>query len=109
MAIAERVVEPMTAYLIDSPVDEEVTGWTSSQWEPSEVSPPECDFSAGGAGGAAVGAAGSLFDSMSMTVDEKFCCLARIARVNEVTMKMAATTTVSLLKKLAGPRLPNTV
>jgi hypothetical protein len=46
---------------------------------------------------------------MSMTVEEKFRCFAKIARLNEVTMKIAATTTVSLLKKLAGPRLPNTV
>lgn len=44
-----------------------------------------------------------------MTVEEKFCCFAKIARLNEVTMNIAATTTVSLLKKLAGPRLPNTV
>ena len=44
-----------------------------------------------------------------MTVEENVRSLAMMARLNEVTMKMAATTTVNLLKKLAGPRLPKTV
>ena len=44
-----------------------------------------------------------------MTVEEKVRSLASIARPSEVSMKMAATTTVNLLKKLAGPRLPKTV
>jgi len=44
-----------------------------------------------------------------MTVDEKFRCFARMARLNEVSMNTAATMTVSLLRKLAGPRLPKTV
>jgi len=34
---------------------------------------------------------------------------ARIARLNEVSMNTDATMTVNLLKKFAGPRLPNTV
>ena len=55
------------------------------------------------------GAADSPFLFKSMTVDSKVRCLAKIASVNEVIMKIAATTTVSLLRKLAGPRLPNTV
>lgn len=79
------------------------------QWLPSGVSPAGCAFSVGWAGGGVAGAVGSLLGCMSMTVDEKFRCFAKIARLKEVTMKMAATTTVSLLKKLAGPRLPNTV
>ena len=44
-----------------------------------------------------------------MTVEEKLRSFARIARLNEVNMKTAATTTVNLLRKLAGPRLPKTV
>ena len=44
-----------------------------------------------------------------MTVEEKFRCFARMARLNEVSMNTAATMTVSLLRKLAGPRLPKTV
>jgi hypothetical protein len=44
-----------------------------------------------------------------MTVEENVRSLAMMARLNEVIMKIAATTTVNLLKKLAGPRLPKTV
>ena len=44
-----------------------------------------------------------------MTVEENVRSLASIARLSEVSMKMAATTTVNLLKKFAGPRLPKTV
>ena len=44
-----------------------------------------------------------------MTVEAKLRSFARIARLNEVSMKTDATITVNLLKKLAGPRLPNTV
>ena len=45
----------------------------------------------------------------SMIVEEKVRSLARMARLSEVTMKTIATTTVNLLRKFAGPRLPNTV
>ncbi len=69
----------------------------------------EWDSPDGCAVGAAGGAAGSLLCSRAMSVEEKFRCLAKIARLNDVTIKMAATNTVSLLRKLAGPRLPNTV
>lgn len=41
--------------------------------------------------------------------EENVRSLASIARLNDVSMKIAATTTVNLLKKFAGPRLPNTV
>jgi hypothetical protein len=44
-----------------------------------------------------------------MTVDENACSFARMARKSEVSIKTAATATVNLLKKLAGPRLPKTV
>ena len=44
-----------------------------------------------------------------MTVDENVCSFARIASLKEVNMKTAATTTVNLLRKFAGPRLPKTV
>ena len=52
-------------------------------------------------------AAGFLFKSM--TVEEKFRSLARMARDNEVNMNTKAVTTVNLLRKFAGPRLPKTV
>ena len=52
-------------------------------------------------------AAGFLFKSM--TVEEKFRSLAKIARVKEVNINTKAVMTVNLLKKFAGPRLPNTV
>ena len=76
------------------------------------VSPDGCDSvegCAGAAGGVVEGVVGWAFCCRSMTVDAKFRCLAKMARLNDVTMKIAATTTVNLLKKLAGPRLPNTV
>ncbi len=81
------------------------------------VSPDGCDSvedcagAAGGCAGAVVEgvAAGWLFCCMSITVEAKFRCLAKMARLKDVSMKIAATTTVNLLKKLAGPRLPNTV
>ena len=60
------------------------------------------------AGGSGAGCEVSVF-LRSMTVEENVRSLAMMARLNEVTMKMAATTTVNLLKKLAGPRLPKTV
>jgi hypothetical protein len=44
-----------------------------------------------------------------MTVEATFRCLAKIAKLSDVTMNTAATMTVSLLRKFAGPRLPNTV
>lgn len=52
-------------------------------------------------------AAGFLFKSM--TVEEKFRSFAKMARVNEVNINTKAVMTVNLLKKFAGPRLPNTV
>lgn len=80
------------------------------------VSPDGCDSvdgcagAAGGcAGGVVEGVVGWAFCCRSMTVDAKFRCFAKMARLNDVTIKMAATATVNLLKKLAGPRLPNTV
>ena len=70
-----------------------------------------CDSVAGWAGvsGVVAGAVGTSFFFRSITVEEKFRSLARIARLSEVIMNTAATPTVSLLRKLAGPRLPNTV
>lgn len=44
-----------------------------------------------------------------MTVEEKFRSFARIAKVSEVNMNTKAVMTVNLLRKFAGPRLPNTV
>ena len=44
-----------------------------------------------------------------MTVEENVRSFAKIARLSAVSMKTAATATVNLLKKLAGPRLPKTV
>jgi hypothetical protein len=44
-----------------------------------------------------------------MIVEETFRCFAKMAKLSDVTIKMAATNTVNLLRKLAGPRLPNTV
>ena len=55
------------------------------------------------------GVASAGFFFMSMTVEEKFRCLAKMAKVRDVTMNTEAMTTVNLLKKFAGPRLPNTV
>ena len=52
-------------------------------------------------------AAGFLF--RSMTVEEKFRSFAMMANDNEVNMKTNAVMTVNLLRKFAGPRLPNTV
>lgn len=52
-------------------------------------------------------AAGFLFKSR--TVEEKLRSLARMASDNEVNMNTKAVITVNLLKKFAGPRLPNTV
>lgn len=52
-------------------------------------------------------AAGFLFKSM--TVEEKFRSFAKMARVKEVNINTKAVMTVNLLKKFAGPRLPNTV
>ena len=52
-------------------------------------------------------AAGFLFKSM--TVEEKFRSFAKIARVKDVNINTKAVMTVNLLKKFAGPRLPNTV
>lgn len=52
-------------------------------------------------------AVGFLFKSM--TVEEKLRSLARMASDNEVNMNTKAVITVNLLKKFAGPRLPNTV
>ena len=52
-------------------------------------------------------AAGFLFKSM--TVEAKLRSFARMARDKEVNMNTNAVMTVNLLKKLAGPRLPNTV
>mgnify|MGYP003441918999 FL=1 len=52
-------------------------------------------------------AAGFLFKSI--TVDAKFRSFAMMANDNEVNMKTNAVMTVNLLRKLAGPRLPNTV
>ena len=51
--------------------------------------------------------AGFLF--RSMTVEEKVRSLARIAKDNDVNINTNAVITVNLLKKFAGPRLPNTV
>ena len=44
-----------------------------------------------------------------MTVEAKFRSFAMMAKDNEVNMKTNAVMTVNLLRKLAGPRLPNTV
>ena len=57
----------------------------------------------------APGAAGAGFVFRSMTVEEKFRCLARMARDKEVNINTNAVMTVNLLRKFAGPRLPKTV
>ncbi len=61
---------------------------------------------AGGVGPGVV-VAGFLF--RSMTVDEKFRSLARMAKERDVNINTKAVMTVNLLKKFAGPRLPKTV
>jgi hypothetical protein len=66
-----------------------------------------------GAVGVVAGVSGAVrevsFFLRSMIVEENVRSLAMMDKLNEVSMKMAATTTVNLLKKLAGPRLPKTV
>lgn len=59
--------------------------------------------------GVALGAVEAGFLFRSMTVEEKFRSFARMARVKEVNMNTNAVMTVNLLRKFAGPRLPNTV
>jgi hypothetical protein len=44
-----------------------------------------------------------------MTVDEKVRSFAKIASEREVSINTKAVTTVNLLRKFAGPRLPKTV
>ena len=56
-----------------------------------------------------LGAVESGFLFRSMTVEEKVRSFARMARDNEVNINTKAVITVNLLKKFAGPRLPNTV
>jgi hypothetical protein len=86
---------------------------TRDQCDPDES--PEWDSAAAGvldslpeAAGVA-GAVGAGFWFRSMTVDEKVRFFARTASEREVSIKTNAVTTVNLLKKFAGPRLPNTV
>lgn len=45
----------------------------------------------------------------SMTVEEVLACFESKAKLREVSMKMMAVPTVTLLRKVPGPRLPNTV
>jgi hypothetical protein len=52
---------------------------------------------------------GDSFLFKSMTVEEKVRSLERTARPSEVNIKMIAAATVTLLRNVPGPRLPNTV
>ena len=45
----------------------------------------------------------------SMTVDEVWACLESNAKLREVSINIIAVPTVTLLRKVPGPRLPNTV
>jgi hypothetical protein len=45
----------------------------------------------------------------SITVEDVFACLESTAKLREDSMKMIAAPTVTLLRKVPGPRLPNTV
>lgn len=72
----------------------------------------ECESLAGGVAdsdGVALGVVAAGFLFKSMTVEEKLRSFAIIARDNDVNMKTNAVMTVNLLRKFAGPRLPNTV
>jgi hypothetical protein len=44
-----------------------------------------------------------------MTVDEVFACLDKRAKLRDVSINTIAAPTVTLLRKVPGPRLPNTV
>ena len=61
------------------------------------------------AGGVLFGVASAGFLFRSMTVEEKFRSLARMANDRDVNINTKAVMTVNLLRKFAGPRLPNTV
>ena len=50
-----------------------------------------------------------MVEEGSMTEEEMLSRLESSARESDVSMKITAATTVTLLRKLAGPRLPNTV
>ena len=61
------------------------------------------------AGGVVPGVVAAGFLFRSMTVEAKFRSLARMAKERDVNMNTKAVMTVNLLRKFAGPRLPNTV
>lgn len=78
------------------------------------VADSEFDSVAEGAGSVELAEVGLVEDSVvlvwrSMTVDAVCSCLESKASPSEVNMKMIAAATVTLLRKVPGPRLPNTV
>ncbi len=63
------------------------------------------------AGGVDAGAGADSPDvaGRSITEDSKLSCLEMMAKLKDVSMKMMAAPTVTLLRNVPGPRLPKTV